>query len=83
MDNLSRLFIFSPIKENKKFTNVVIRNISEISNVTKETSQILLQTLWHLCTSQIEASTFPPLPGNTQTFEFLENFSSNSPLPRP
>ena len=43
MDNLSRLFIFSPIKENKKFTHVVIRNISEISNVvTKETSQILL-----------------------------------------
>ena len=31
MDLLSRLFIFSPIKENKKFTNVVIRNISEIS----------------------------------------------------
>ena len=49
MDLLSRLFIFSPMKENKKFTNVVIRNgISgiKISNVvTKETSQILLQTL--------------------------------------
>ena len=54
MDLLSRLFIFSPIKENKKFTNVVIRNISEISNVvTKETSQILLQTLWHLRKPQI------------------------------
>ena len=35
MDLLSRLFIFS------KFTYVVIRNISEISNVvTKETSQL-------------------------------------------
>ena len=54
MDLLSRLFIFSPIKENKKFTNVVIRNISKISNVvTKETSQILLQTLWHLRKPQI------------------------------
>ena len=54
MDLLSRLFIFSPIKENKKFTNVVIQNISEISNVvTKETSQILLQTLWHLRKPQI------------------------------
>ena len=54
MDLLSRLFIFSPIKENKKFTNEVIRNISEISNVvTKGTSQILLQTLWHLRKPQI------------------------------
>ena len=54
MDVLSRLFIISPIKENKKFTNIVIRNISEISNVvTKETSQILLQTLWHLRKPQI------------------------------
>ena len=35
MDLFSRLFIFS------KFTYVVIRNISEISNVvTKETSQL-------------------------------------------
>ena len=54
MDLLSRLFIISPIKENEKFTNIVIRNISEISNVvTKETSQILLQTLWHLRKPQI------------------------------
>ena len=54
MDLRSRLFICSPIKENKKFTNVVIRNISKISNVvTKETSQILLQTLWHLRKPQI------------------------------
>ena len=29
MDLLSRLFIFSPMKENKKFTNVFSRNISE------------------------------------------------------
>ena len=48
MDLLSRLFMFS------KFTYVVIRNISEISNVvTKETSQILLQTLWYLRKPQI------------------------------
>ena len=45
MDLLSRLFIFPPMKENKKF---------KISNVvTKETSQILLQTLWHLRKPQI------------------------------
>ena len=56
MDLLSRLFIFSPMKENKKFTNVFTLNISELATlkvpgsnvVTKETSQILLQTLWHL-----------------------------------
>ena len=51
MDLLSRLFIFSPMKEKKKFANVFTRNISElaalkISNVvTKETYQTLLQTL--------------------------------------
>ena len=48
MDLLSRLFIFSPMKEKKKFANVFTRNISElaalkISNVvTKETSQIYI-----------------------------------------
>ena len=43
MDLIGRLFILSPIKENKKFTNVFTRNIFEFSNVvTKETSQILL-----------------------------------------
>ena len=60
MDLLSRLF-FPPVKENKKFTNIFTRNISElaalklvISNVvTKETSQILLQTVWHLRKPQI------------------------------
>ena len=31
MDLLSRLFIFSPMKENKKFTNVFTRNISELA----------------------------------------------------
>ena len=44
------------MKENKKFTNVFTPNISELATlkvpgsnvVTKETSQILLQTLWHL-----------------------------------
>ena len=30
MDLLSRLFIFSPMKEKKKFTNVFIRNISSL-----------------------------------------------------
>ena len=60
MDFLSRLFIFSPIKDNKKFTNVVIRNTSEISNVvTKETYQILLQTLY-----QSNRSLNIPPPGN-------------------
>ena len=31
MELLSRMFIFSPMKENKKFTNVVIQNISELA----------------------------------------------------
>ena len=31
MDLLSHLFILSPIKENKKFTNVFTRNISELA----------------------------------------------------
>ena len=31
MDLLSRLFIFSPMKENKKFTNVFTGNISELA----------------------------------------------------
>ena len=32
MDLISRLFIFSPMKENKKITNVlVIQNISELA----------------------------------------------------
>ena len=31
MDLLSRLFIFSPVKENKKSTNVFTRNISELA----------------------------------------------------
>ena len=31
MDLLSCLFIFSPMKENKKFTNVFTRNISELA----------------------------------------------------
>ena len=30
MDLLGRLFIFSPMKENKKFTNVFTQNISEL-----------------------------------------------------
>ena len=51
MDLLSCLFIFSPTEKNKKFTNVFTRNISELAAlklvnvVTKETYQILLQTL--------------------------------------
>ena len=58
MDFLSRLFLFSPMKENKKFTIVFTQNISELATlpppppsittcnvVTKETSEILLQTL--------------------------------------
>ena len=59
MDLLSRLFIFSPMKENKKFTKEFTRNISELAAwklanvVTKETAQILLQTLWHLRKPQI------------------------------
>ena len=35
------------MKENKKFTNVFTQNISELAAL-KLTSQILLQTLWHL-----------------------------------
>ena len=62
MDLLSRLFIltiFSPIKENKKFSHKCIHpkhfRVSgiKISNVTKETSQIYLQTLRHLRKPQI------------------------------
>ena len=61
MDLLSRLFLFSPMKE-ENFTNVFTQNISKLaiiiksSNVlTKETSQeqILLQTLQHLREPQI------------------------------
>ena len=38
MDLLSRLFIFSPMKENKKFTNVFTRNISELAaNISADT----------------------------------------------
>ena len=55
MDLLSRLFIFSPMKENiqevHKFVHPKHFRVSgiKISNVVrKETSQILLQTLWHL-----------------------------------
>ena len=33
MDLLGRLFILSLIKENKKFTNVFTRNISELSGI--------------------------------------------------
>ena len=60
MDLLSRLFIFSPMKENKKFNHKCIHpkhfqvSSIKISNVvTKETSQILLQTLWHSWKPQI------------------------------
>ena len=60
MDLLSRLFIFSPMKENKKFSHNCIHlkhfRVSgiKINNVmAKETSQILLQTLWHLRKLQI------------------------------
>ena len=60
MDLLSRLFIFSPMKENKKFSHKCIHpkyfRVSgiKISNVvTKETSQILPQTLWHLWKPQL------------------------------
>ena len=35
MDLLSRLFIFSPIKEKKKFTNEFTRNISELAAALK------------------------------------------------
>ena len=59
MDLLSLLIIFPPVKEHKKFTNVFTRNISELAAsklvtvTTKETSQILLQTVWHLRKLQI------------------------------
>ena len=62
MDLLSRLVIltiFSPMKENEKFSHKCIHpkhfRVSgiKISNVTKETSQILLQTPWHLRKPQI------------------------------
>ena len=62
MDLLSRLFIltmFSPMKENEKFSHKCIHpkhfRVSgiKISDVTKETSQILLQTPWHLRKPQI------------------------------
>ena len=59
MDLLSRLFIFSPMKENKKFSHKCIHTkhfqVSgiKISKVTKETPQILLQTPWHLRKPQI------------------------------
>ena len=60
MDVRGRLFIFSPMKENRKFSHKCIHlkhfRVSgiKISNVvTKETSQILLQTLWHLRKPQI------------------------------
>ena len=65
VDLLSRLFIwtiFSPIKENKKFSHKCIHpkhflvSGIKISNVTKETSQILLQTPWHLRKPQINLS---------------------------
>ena len=52
MDLLSRLFIFLPMKENKQFSHKCIHpkhfqvSSTKISNVmTKETSQILMQTL--------------------------------------
>ena len=60
MDLLSRLFIFSPMKGNKKFSHKCIHlkhfrasGIKISIDVTKETSQILLQTLWHLRKPQI------------------------------
>ena len=52
MDLLSRLFIYSPMKENKQFSHKCIHpkhfqvsgiKISDV--VTKETSQISMQTL--------------------------------------
>ena len=62
MDLLCRLFIltiFSPMKESKKFSYKCVEpkhfRVSgiKISNVTKETSQILLQTPWHFRKPQI------------------------------
>ena len=54
MDLISYLFIFSPTEKNKKFKNVFTPKHFRVSGikisnvVTKETSKILLQTLWHL-----------------------------------
>ena len=62
VDLLSRLFnltIFSPMKENKNFSHKCTHprhfrvSGSKISNVTKATSQILLQTPWHFRKPQI------------------------------
>ena len=63
MNLLSRLFIFSHMKENKKLGHKCVHpkhfrvSAIKISNVViKETSQILsilLQTLWHLRKPQI------------------------------
>ena len=53
------LTIFSPMEENKKFSHKCIHskhfrvNDIKISNVTKATSQILLQTPWYLPKPQI------------------------------
>ena len=50
---------FLPMKENKKFSHNCIHpkhfrvSSIKISNVTKETSQIYLQALWHLQKPQI------------------------------
>ena len=51
MDLLGRLFILSPIKENKKFTNVFTRNIFEFSYVVTNFSNIAVDTsgLIHRC----------------------------------
>ena len=60
MDLLNRLFIFSPMKENKKFSHKCHPKHFQVSGIkisnvmTKETSQILLQTLWHLRKQQID-----------------------------
>ena len=60
ISSLAYLFSLFTMKDNKKFSNELTRNISELtafkfnSNVvTKETSQILLQRLWHLRKPQI------------------------------
>ena len=60
MDLFSRLCIFSPMKENKKFTSVFTRNIFELAALKlvmswpkKLPKIILLQTLWHLRKLQI------------------------------
>ena len=69
MDLLSGLFIltiFSSMKENKKCIHPKHFGVSgiKISNVTKETSQILLQTPWHLRKPQINLVS---LSGNSFT----------------